>query len=204
MHPGTERVDAILMASGFSRRFGVENKLLAPFCRKPLLHYPLFLACESGLFHRVFLVTQDSLVKEFAKNYPVTVLHNEHPDRGQSESVRLGVANSTADYYLFLPCDQPLLDFETLQGIVALRKPQHIVQPCFEKRVGNPVLFSAHFKAELLALGKDVPARSLIKRHSQAVLHLPLASETPLLDADTPEELAFLAEMFQHSYQRKV
>ncbi len=188
-------VDAVLMASGFSKRFGKENKLLAPFCGKPLAYYPLKLACDCGLFQHIFFVCNNAEVESLANHFPVTVLHNANAQNGAGESVRLGVQASDAEYYLFLPCDQPLLDFETLQKIVKMRKPNRIVQPCFENRVGSPVLFSSFFQKELCSLMPNEAARKVIQRHPQEVLRLPLETEAPLLDVDTPQDLLALSQI---------
>jgi CTP:molybdopterin cytidylyltransferase MocA len=51
----TDKINAILMASGFSRRFGSANKLLATFRGKPLARHTLELACALDVFNRVFL-----------------------------------------------------------------------------------------------------------------------------------------------------
>ena len=47
---------AILMASGFSRRFGDENKLLVPFRDKPLARHTLDLVLSVRVWERVFFV----------------------------------------------------------------------------------------------------------------------------------------------------
>ena len=182
-------VDAILMASGFSRRFGPDNKLLAPFLGKPLLCRPLELVTQMGVFSRVYLVAANPDVCRLAMQYPVTVLENKHPENGAIESIRLGVTASKADYYLFLPCDQPLLDEHTIDQILALRQPGGIVRPQFGPRPGSPVLFSSHYQNELAALKKGQHARDLIARHPDALITLELESENPLLDVDVKEDL---------------
>ncbi len=200
MNAQCNNVDAVLMASGFSRRFGEENKLLAPFMGKPLLHYPLTLLCNCGMFRTIFVVAHDHEVKQLAKQFPVTVLHNSHPQHGSGESVRLGVQASLADYYMFFPCDQPLLNKETIHTLIKQRKPACIVQPCYENRVGSPVLFSSFFREELCSLAQDEPPRNVLKRHPNALIQVALANEFPLLDVDTPEDLLHLAEIIRRSY----
>ncbi len=195
----TESVDAILMASGFSRRFGQENKLLVSFCGKPLISYPLSLCCNSGLFRQVFVVAQDDAVMNIAQTFSSIVLHNKNAHLGNIESVRLGVQASLASHYLFVPCDQPLLDLETLQKIVDSRREGCIVQPCYKERVGSPVLFSASFKNTLCNLLPNQSARSLLSQYPKAVLPVHLTHEDPLLDADTPQELLRLENLYRQS-----
>lgn len=185
-------VDAILMASGFSQRFGDEDKLLALFCGKPLAQHALDLACGFAGFGQVFFVAARPAVQRLAQGRACTLLENLHPERGARESIRLGVLASKADYYLFLPCDQPLLDEATLTKIMAVRRPGCIVEPHFEGTPGSPALFSATFRDELLALQDGQNARIIKQKHPAAVVKVPFVCPLPLCDIDTPAALAQL------------
>ncbi len=185
-------VDAILMASGFSRRFGSQNKLLAPFLGSPLLVHPLRLLCSSGLFGQVYVTTAAPEVRQLAAQFPVTLLDNPCPENGMRQSVRLGACASGADYLLFAQADQPLLDLDTLRLILAARSPGLIIQPSFAGRPGSPVLFSSIYKEELASLAPGEHARDILRRHPEAVIRLPLSSALPLMDIDLPEDLARL------------
>jgi molybdenum cofactor cytidylyltransferase len=202
------------MASGFSRRFGGENKLLVPFRGKPLVRHTLELACSIDCIKHVFLVTSfdevASLALKLSHARNVKIIRNDHPERGQRESVRLGVEASSADWYLFFPCDQPLLDAETVMSIIGAAKTEgQIIQPFFRTgimqrgfghfsdgfgggypgRPGNPVLFSASFREELLSLQEGEHPRNIKERNPEAVYSIEVENETALFDADDPETL---------------
>ncbi len=185
-------VDVILMAAGFSRRFGEENKLLAPFLGKPLLLHTLDLFHHFAGLGQVFVSFASPEVEKLAKNYPFSLLQNSCPQRGSCESVRLGVQASSAAYYLFVTCDQPFLDADTLRRLLCLRAEGKMVQPAYKGRPGSPVLFSAKFRGELLALQDGEAARSILQRHKEAVLQAELPDILPLLDVDRPEDLQHL------------
>jgi molybdenum cofactor cytidylyltransferase len=200
-------VDAILMASGFSRRFGGKNKLLVPFRGKPLIRHTLELASGIACIKNVFLVTSFDEVADLALKLShlqnIKIIRNDHPERGQRESVRLGVEASSADWYFFFPCDQPLLDAETVRRIAGAAKTEgRIIQPLFRNgsaptggggfgggRPGNPVLFSSSFREELLSLEEGEHPRDIKSRHPDAVYSVEVENETALLDADDPETL---------------
>jgi molybdenum cofactor cytidylyltransferase len=190
-------INAILMASGFSRRFGTGNKLLAPFRGKPLARYTLELVCNflkagknsTSAFDRIFFVAADDEVAALAENFPVTVIRNFASEKGQRESVRLGVAAGGADYFMFFPCDQPLLDGETVKRIIGARRKGFIVQPCFNGVPGNPSLFSGVFRDELLALGDGEHPRDIKKRHPDALITVEAATYLSLIDIDDPAAL---------------
>jgi molybdenum cofactor cytidylyltransferase len=105
------------------------------------------------------------------------------------ESIRLGVEAAAADHYLFMPCDQPLLDAATAAAVAARRAPGRIVVPFHRGEPGNPVLFSAHFRDELLTLPDGDSPRILKKRHADRVVPVEIDAPLPLRDMDTEKDL---------------
>jgi molybdenum cofactor cytidylyltransferase len=188
--PEKDGIAAILLASGFSRRFGNENKLLVPFRGKPLARHTLELVCGFNCFNEVIFVTADERVAALAAGLPVTHIHNAAPEKGRRESVRLGVqAAGEAAYYFFFPCDQPLLDTETIAGIIAARQPGKIAQPRFRGETGgSPALFSSVFRNELLTLGENEKPNTIKARHPDALVMVETADLLVLTDIDTPED----------------
>jgi molybdenum cofactor cytidylyltransferase len=194
------------MASGFSKRFGEGNKLLAPFRGKALARHTLDLVCGLDCFYQIYFVAAEDPVLALAEGLPLISLRNEHPERGPRESIRLGLraarsggtADGAAEYYLFFSCDQPLLDGGTVRRIAAARRPGRIVQPCYRGEPGNPVLFSGLFREELLNLAEGERGRDVIRRHPESLVRLELAEsphppgQNPLTDVDDPATLAAL------------
>lgn len=185
-------IDAILMASGFSARFGGENKLLAPFRGTPLALHTIRLACAVPQLREIYLVYADPAVAALAEGTRCLPLHNPRPQLGGRESVRLGVTASTAGHYLFLTCDQPLLTARTVAAILEKAAPGAIVSPACGGQPGNPSLFSAAYRDELLTLGPGQHPRLIKQRHPGAVRTVAVANPLELADIDTPEALASL------------
>ncbi|MDR3343192.1 MAG: nucleotidyltransferase family protein [Treponema sp.] len=189
MHGYKDSVDALLLASGFSRRFGSGNKLLVPFRGKPLARHILELVSSLNCFDRIFFVAAEEGVISLAQGLPVTVIRNDRAEQGQGESIRRGVAASGAAYYMFFPCDQPLLDADTIFSLLNVRGTGRIVQPAFKGAPGTPAIFSNTFREELLSLAPGEHPRDIKGRHQTAVITVDLASPMPLLDIDDPEML---------------
>lgn len=188
----TDSVDIILLAAGLSSRFGRENKLLQTFRGKSLLVRALELACSSATNGEPILVYSAPETEAEAKRFPVRRVHNPHPEHGFGVSVELGVAASTASHYLFVLCDQPLLDGATIDAVVSRRCPGGIVVPRHAGRPGNPALFSSFFRRELLTLPAGQSPRLLKERHADRVEAVDIENPWPLRDADTPEDLRTL------------
>ena len=200
----TDAVYAILLAAGFSRRFAGMNKLLAPFRGKPLARHTLDLVCAMNRFERIFFVYADEEVAALAHDaltagLPVIPVKNSSPEKGQGESARLGLASAAAFadtntetagcdavYYLFLPCDQPLLDAATLRLLLDAARPGCIVEPLYHH---SPSLFSAAFRDELLALKPGEYPRLLKSRHPDAVIQVEVPNPAALEDIDTYDDL---------------
>jgi molybdenum cofactor cytidylyltransferase len=208
-----DKIYAVLMAAGFSRRFGGKNKLLVPFRGKPLARHTLDLVCAAGCFHRIFFITACEEAAELARGLPLTPIRNEHPELGQRESIRLGLEAAKAEdtgagpgsgeagnaYYLFCPCDQPFLDADALRRILEVRSPGHIVQPFCLGEPGNPSLFSDAFREDLLHLGPGERGRDIIKKYPGKVIRAeippipaspPFPEFSPLADIDDAGTLA--------------
>ena len=184
---------AILLASGFSKRFGRQDKLLFPFKGKPLARYTLELAAgicfSGGLF---FVAASDEVAALAADLHSVTVLRNNAPEKGLRESVRLGVEAVQAEYYIFFPCDQPFLDAETIRLILEARQPGRIVEPRYRGRPGNPCLFSDVFREELLTLKDGETPRVLKTRHPEAIVGVEINNALALEDVDDEEVMETL------------
>ncbi|MDR0526613.1 MAG: nucleotidyltransferase family protein [Spirochaetaceae bacterium] len=185
-----DTIDAILMASGYGRRFGA-NKLLAPYAGKPMARHTIDLILDIRLqaacIVNVFFVAADPAVHSLASGLPdITLIENKHPELGQRESIRLGAERSTSDYMIFFPCDQPMLDAETVLNLIEARVHGAICRPEFRGVPGSPVLFSSEYRAELCSLGEGEHGRDIIKRHPQALVRVKASSSEALIDFDKP------------------
>jgi molybdenum cofactor cytidylyltransferase len=210
------RCFAVLLAAGFSSRFENGNKLLAPFRGKPLARHTLDLVCGmnqcgQSRFEKIFFVyaddsvaalAQDTLVSDaLASSMPVTFIRNNAPEKGRGESARLGVAAADAflsgktedAYYMFFPCDQPLLDAATVELILEAARPGCIAEPCFHGNPYSPSLFSTTFRDEILALSPGTTPRLLKSRHPEAVIKVEVPEPAVLADVDTIDDLEQVA-----------
>jgi len=187
-----DKVAAILMASGFSKRFGGRNKLLLPFRGKPLAAYTLELVSAFDFHGGIYFITSSGETAALAEHLPkVRAIKNAAAEKGLRESIRLGVAAADADtaYYLFFPCDMPFLDKGTVQRILDERRQGYIVEPRYQGRPGNPCLFSARFREELLSLAEGETPRLIKARYPEALRVVDVSNPLILEDIDDGETL---------------
>ena len=199
-------VGCVIMASGLSRRFGT-NKLLAPFCGKPMLCCA-FAATDTPLLAARIVVTRSEEVKALCEQNGIPVLLHTLP--GRNDTVRLGLTALQKQVLglfgcMFLPGDQPLLRRETVEAMVTAFQKEtqketereifrlgHRFKNDPDPLVGSPVLFERGYFAELCTLPKGKGGNVLLKKYPEHVHTVYIADRNELADADTPEALAQL------------
>lgn len=200
------RITAIILAAGLSRRLG-RNKLLLPLGDETVLRKTAkaVLASEAS---EVILVTghEEAAVKQAVGGLDVRITHNPRYAEGQSTSMIAGVeaAHQEACAYLFVLGDQPLLTPEIVNDLISLYETSRpvalVAAPVFEGRRGNPALFSASLRDELLQASGDAGGRGIIRRletesPEQIVFHR-LPNDDIFLDIDTEEDYELMLRKF--------
>lgn len=176
----------MILASGFSKRMGC-NKLLLPVEGKAMIAYVFDAVRQSG-FGQIVVVTGYDEIAQIAVQNGFAVIENEHPERGQSRSVVLGVQKTLQSAgWMFFNGDMPWMQTDTIDKILEYADDAHIVVPKYSDRPGQPVYFPAAFKEELLALSGDHGGRSIIHSHPESVCYVSIDNIRQGMDIDTPE-----------------
>ena len=185
--------DAIVMASGYSRRMG-ENKLKLPYQDTTLLDYT-FEKLSYIPFYNIYVCGREEWVENLSKKYNYQYLENKLAHLGQSESIKLGVINTTGEGVAFFTGDQPLLTRDTLLKIYFnFLKYKYITIPRAEGERFSPVFFPKEKKRELLNLSGDVGGKKVIK-NSPLISFVEFPNKFEFLDIDTPEEYIFIKSL---------
>lgn len=183
------KVSAVIMAAGFSQRFG-KNKLLTLVKGAPLFTRSICAASGANLTGFV-VVTQYREIMEYCKKHDIPVIENTAPQRGQSYSVQLGTKYfSQKHHLLFLTADQPNITTEVIDTLIAMAQehPQALLRSQSDGAPASPTLFPPSLRGELLALQGDNGGREIFQRHPSRVLSVPFAPYL-LQDIDTIEDL---------------
>ena len=129
------------------------------------------------------------------EHFPLTVVHNPRPDDGQVSSQRLGLAalNPSLDAVLVALADQPLINEHDITSLIGAFKKRPggtaVVVPRVANQPGNPVIFSAAVREQILAGEADVGCRQWRTAHPQAVHHFDSDTQRFIIDVDTPEDI---------------
>ena len=97
---------------------------------------------------------------------------------------------------LFLPGDQPLLRRETVAALAlaAVNGPESIWRAAFGDTQGSPVLFPRWTFPELLTLPEGKGGGFVAKKYPERLGTVSVRDKSELMDVDSPEDLAHLAE----------
>ncbi len=188
---------AVILAAGNSSRFG-SNKLLYMVNKQPMYQYSIDLIKLLQPNATVIVTKYPEIIREIQKNNhdsSFIIVENHHTELGQSHSMKLGIfaaqkLNRNFDGYLFMVSDQPYLTLDSLKKLQQTWQEQGgICALSFEKRRGNPVIFSAQYIPELLDISGDSGGRVIIKNHLSDLTLVTANSAKELQDIDRQDEL---------------
>ncbi|ABC31718.1 uncharacterized MobA-related protein [Hahella chejuensis KCTC 2396] len=180
----------LVLAAGQSRRFGADKLTAQMRDGRALLAHTLaaLTATEQPLLavvrpgHNAVTALLDRL------DVPYTVC--PHAEAGMGASLAWGV--SQVKDWMFCGvalADMPYIRSGTLAALHERGGEERIVAPFYHERQGHPVIFGRRFYPQLMALGGDAGAKSVLQRYSDALLRLDVEDRGVLCDVDTPDDI---------------
>jgi CTP:molybdopterin cytidylyltransferase MocA len=169
------------------------DKLVQEADGQPLLRRAAREAMATGLDVIVALRPDRPERARALEGLPVRKVMVPDADLGMSASLRAAVAAAPADAPLaVLLADMPEIgaeDLAALVGAFAAAGGDTVVRAASEDgQPGQPVIFPARLRPDLLALTGDAGGRDILRR--EAVRLVPLPGRRALTDLDTPEDFA--------------
>ena len=187
----------ILLAAGFSRRFGSTNKLLhrLPDGRT------IALASAENLIKAIpisiaVLRPENKALAELMLNAGLKIVFCTENDEEMADSLATGVRFSAnikaaSNGFVVALADMPYIQSDTIVAVAnQVADGASIVIPTYQNQRGHPVGFSAKFRGDLENLQGDEGARSIIKRYADELELLPTDDAGILVDIDTPNDLS--------------
>lgn len=154
----------IVLASGLSRRFGEDDKLLAELKGQALLAYCLDTAQQTG-FSAYFVVTPKSDPRaDLARKAGFEIIDNENPESGMGHSLALGAQQVIKDGYdsaCILLGDMPFITAKYLKRLKASFPGQDAVFSESDHRNQPPAIFKGQALIRLSQLKGDQGASAL-------------------------------------------
>jgi molybdenum cofactor cytidylyltransferase len=181
-----------LLAAGESRRWGADNKLLAPVDGKPMVRHTAEAILESGV-RPVLVVTGHEAADIQSALAGLKLSFHHAPDfaDGMSASLKAGVAAVPDDCSGALIClgDMPFVRPGTLDRLADAHAGQAALFPTYRGKRGNPVLLARSLFADIMRLSGDEGARTLLRAIPDQVGELAVDDPGILRDVDQPDAL---------------
>jgi molybdenum cofactor cytidylyltransferase len=187
-----ERVTAVVLAAGESKRMGQPKQLL-PWGETTMLGQVL-LTLNTSSVHDVVVVTghEAGAVAAAAEAEGITAIHNPRYAAGEmigslQTAVRRLPESVTA--VLVTLADQPLVTPDIIDRILTAYRQGlgEIIAPACQGQRGNPVLISRRFFPDLLSLPPDSAPRALLQAQPDAIHLVAVTDPSVLIDLDDPE-----------------
>jgi molybdenum cofactor cytidylyltransferase len=199
--PDTNKIAAILLAAGRSRRMGTFKPLL-PFGKRLVVEACIGNLVEGGVKEIVVVIGHraDEMRGRLA-HLPVRFAMNAEAESEMSVSIARGVEQipAHAEAVFVALVDQPAIPPEVIRLLIAERRRTgaQMLQPEHNGRGGHPVLIDLNFREELLNLDRARGLRALFELHRETTLRLPVASPYVVRDMDTWDDYrALYLEVF--------
>ena len=166
------RIQMIYLAAGNSRRFG-SNKLYYEIKGKPMFRYGLktleHILAKMGETS-LTVVTEYPKIQEYVMEKKklwkerISLVGSPDREKGISYSIRAGLADREADYYLFCVADQPWISEVTVQRLIEKTVEGDYMGGfvTWGDTSGNPAIFSKKLLPDLLALTGDTGGKKIL------------------------------------------
>lgn len=179
---------AVILAAGFSRRMGQDDKLKLNIDGVPMYQHVISLACTCGLFSEVIVVTNQPDIAAFAAHNGAQAVQNPLAQQGMGTSVAAGthVLSQTTDFCAFLTADQPFLSVDILRTLAeAAQTYNKIAVPRVNGVPKSPCIFPARFFAQCKALSADRGGKDIYRQHLYEVVWVDFPDGRAWWDIDT-------------------
>ena len=186
-------IGALLLAAGFSNRFG-GIKLLARLNNGSTV-FAQTLSRLSAAVEEVVIITRPDLVSALEADES-RIQSFEHAVQGMGASLAFGMRfTSHWDACIVCLSDMPFVRTATYSLLINSADKDRIVVPEFEGTRGNPVVFGCKHFDSLARLQGNSGGKSLLARHPQDLMPIKVTDPAVLMDIDTPADLAELQSL---------
>ncbi|WP_166415653.1 nucleotidyltransferase family protein [Cochlodiniinecator piscidefendens] len=184
----------LILAAGASSRMQGRDKLLEPVANMPLLRHVVLRALQSGAPVYVVLDPNHPERNACIDGLAFQAVWVSHPETGMSQSLTAGIRALPKDTRAVIVAlaDMPEIDTVDYTKLISAHQADLMknILRCTTPsgKTGHPVLMPDWVFEEILQLSGDEGARSILKRHTNKVSHVPLIDRRATIDLDTPED----------------
>jgi len=169
-------ISSILLAAGQSTRMERENKLTKKINGVPLIKHSINNILSSSIDELIIVLGhQKEIIENFIdKNDKIKIVFNNQFKSGISSSIKIGLKNLSKKTKAFFIClgDMPMVNKNIYNQLIKYVENKEIIIPNYNKKQGNPILFSISMKNKIMNIKGDVGAKKLIENNKDKILNL--------------------------------
>ena len=187
-------LSAIVLAAGASTRMG-KQKLALPFDKTNILQHVIAQLKKAGIAEVVVVVNQETypLVADIPE---IVIALNENHHNGMTSTIQAGVkmCHENTKGYMICMSDMPAISADIYEGLAnrfieSQQQNKHaIVVPFFDGKRGQPVIFSAFYRQEILNHPEPEGCKGILIQHESEWVKHKGDSPAVLHDIDTPDD----------------
>lgn len=189
-------VAAVLLAAGAGTRMGYKAKSLLELDGVPLIRRHILVLQGAGVTELVVVLGHHaSEIAPLLKDFSVSLVINPNPDASPISSQRLGLQSLSgqAEAVLMALADQPLIDVQDVRQLMDafMQRPTNtaLLFPRVHGQPGNPVVFTAQVRTDILACPPEVGCKQWRQQHAPQVHAFDCDNTHFVQDLDTPEDI---------------
>ncbi len=189
------QVTCVVMASGQSKRFGQENKLLATLFDKKLIDYSTDLA-KSPLFFKSVAVTVHKEIYEICKEKNIDCIYHSFEDKSDAIKLAMGYIEDDPSAIMFLNSDQPLVSLISIEKLLLAfyYNKNCIIRLGYNDVPASPVIFPKETFKYLANIEKGESGLNAAKKSGLKTICVNADNEYEIFDVDTKDDLKELME----------
>jgi len=189
-------VAAVLLAAGAGTRMGNKPKSLLELDGVPLIRRQIIALLGAGVTELVVVLGHHAKqIAPLLQDMAVTLVINPNPDASPISSQRLGLQSLSGqtDAVLMALADQPLIETQDVQQLLNAFKQRpegaNLLFPCVQGQPGNPVVFTAQVRSDILACPTEIGCKQWRQQHARQVHAFNCDNPHFVQDVDTPEDI---------------
>ena len=170
------KISAILLAAGQSKRMNGENKLTKEIKGIPLIKLSVKNILASSINELIIVLgyQKEIIEKLIDKNEKIKFVLNKNFESGMASSIKAGLSHLPKNTEAFFIClgDMPMVNSDIYNQLIKSRNQKDILIPTYNGQQGNPVLFNKSMKEKILSIKGDSGAKKILELYKDKILNL--------------------------------
>jgi len=190
------KISAILLAAGQSKRMNGENKLTKEIKGIPLIKLSVKNILASSINELIIVLghQKEIIEKLIDKNEKIKFVFNKDFESGMASSIKAGLNHLSEDTEAFFIClgDMPMVNHNIYNQLVKSKDKKEIIVPTYKGQQGNPVLFDKSIKETVMNITGDVGAKKILELNKDKILNLEINDQNITKGFNTLDDFSSL------------